>query len=82
MIDALSFSIKLHIATFAPELIEVFKDLRDIRYKIVCPFHKQNIIYINKPCPTCCFVRRLTKEERKEIFGARPIILKKRRLCK
>ena len=47
MIDALSFSIKLHIATFAPELIEVFKDLSDIRYKIVCPFHKQNIIYIN-----------------------------------
>ena len=82
MIDALNFSLRLHIATFAPELIDLYKDLRDIRYKIVCPFHNQRIIYINKPCATCCFVRRLTKKERKEIFCNRLIVLKKRRRCK
>jgi hypothetical protein len=69
MFSTLDFSLRLHIASFAPELIEVFPDLKGIKSKIVCPFHENNIIYINKPCKTCCFVRRLSLKEMKRIQG-------------
>jgi len=63
MIAILDFSLRLHIAGFAPELIFVFKDLLKIKNKIVCPFHSRSIIYINKPCKICGFVKRLSIKE-------------------
>ncbi len=66
MIALLDFSLRLHIASYAPELTLVFRDLFKVQHKIVCPFHKNSIIYINKPCKICGFVKRLSDNELKE----------------
>ena len=75
----LDFSLKILIATYAPELIQVCEELNAIKDRIVCPFHIDSIIYVNKPCKICCFVRRLKTKEIDKIKKS-SIVLKRRRI--
>ena len=59
MFSNFTLSIRIKIATYAPELIFCMKDLFQIRRRIVCPFHK-SIIYVDQPCHICGFVKRLS----------------------
>lgn len=62
MFSSLTLAIRIKIATYAPELIFCCSDLFKIKNRIVCPFHRR-VIYVNRPCPTCGFVKRLNQQE-------------------
>lgn len=69
MFSTLVLAIRIKIATYAPELIFCCADLFRIRRRIVCPFHKSCIIYVNRPCPVCGFVKRLTQQKLKVLHN-------------
>lgn len=66
MFSSLTLSICIKIATYAPELIFCSSDLYHIKNRIICPFHKQ-VIYVNRPCPTCGFVKRLSQKKLQQL---------------
>ena len=66
MFSTLTLAIRIKIATYAPELIFCYSDLYQIKNRITCPFHKQ-VIYVNRPCPVCGFVKRLSQQKLKKL---------------
>ena len=63
MFSTLTLAIRIKIATYAPKLIFCCSDLYRVKNRIVCPFHKHCIIYVNCPCRTCGFVKRLSQQK-------------------
>ena len=66
MFSTFTLSIRIKIATYAPELICCFSDLYHIRNRIICPFHKR-VIYVNRPCSVCGFVKRLSQKKLQQL---------------
>ena len=62
MFSSFTLAIRIKIALYAPEYIFCCKDLFHIRRRLICPFHRR-VIYVNRPCPVCGFVKRLNQQE-------------------
>lgn len=78
--DNLDFSIRLRIAEFAPIMLCLFRDLWKVRRRVVCPYHKNSVIYGSK-CKVCGFVRRLSPAECDRLFF-RKLGWKRRRVAR